>query len=60
MMGKFQGIEMEIIKGGRDRLERDLACELFKPADNQERVAELMRQLEQRGKLHKVQQGDRP
>ncbi len=51
---------MMVIKGGRDQLERDLACELFKPASNQERVAELLRQLAPRGKLHKVQQGDRP
>lgn len=60
MMGKFQGVEMGVIKGGRDQLERDLACELFKAASNQERVAELLRQLAPRGKLHKVQQGDRP
>jgi len=33
---------MKVVNGGRDQLERDLACELFKPASNQERVAELI------------------
>lgn len=51
---------MEIIEGGRDQLERELACELFSPADNQERIAAVIRQLEPRGKLHKVQKGKMP
>lgn len=57
---------MIIIKGGREQLERDLVCEVFRPADNRERLAELMRQVAPRGKLQlqtqidHVQQGGRP
>lgn len=42
---------MEITKGGRDQLERDLTCELFKPADSQGRIAAIIRRLAPRGKL---------
>lgn len=36
---------MEIIKGGREQMERELVRAIFKPADNQERIAEVIRQL---------------
>lgn len=42
---------MEILKGGRDRLENKLVDEVFKPGDNKERIAELIRQLKPAGKV---------
>lgn len=40
---------MKVVNGARDQLERDLACEIFSPTDNRERVAELIYQLAPRG-----------
>lgn len=42
---------MVVIKGGREQLERDLVYEIFRPAENRERIAELMRQMAPRGEL---------
>lgn len=42
---------MEILKGGRDWLENELADEVFKPGDNRERIAGLIRQLMPAGRL---------
>lgn len=40
---------MKIIEGGRDHLERELLLEIFKPAENREKLAEMRRQLSPRG-----------
>lgn len=42
---------MMLIKGGRDQLECELVREIFKPADNSERLGQIVRQLAPRGRL---------